>query len=45
MIVVTGGVSLTEMSSCIMMPNMKIFIHKKNIFLFWNSNYREVMTM
>ena len=32
MIVVTWGVSLAEMSSCIVMPNMRTFIKKKIIF-------------
>jgi len=34
MIVGTWGVSLTEMSSCIVMPNMKTFIKKVDIVLF-----------
>lgn len=35
MIVVTWGVSLAEMSSCVVMPNMKVLYKKKNQVVQW----------
>jgi len=35
MIVVTLGVSLVEISSCIVMPKMKAFILKKKLVFFY----------
>ena len=39
MIVVTWGVSITEMSSCIVMTNMKTFIKKKTDIILENKKY------